>query len=267
MFLVRHGETQANLNRIYHGRFDSPLTERGVGQAQAIGRYLAASPVAGSLRIISSPQPRAHRTAEIIRDCLDDRNPAPITLDERLCEVSIGSWEGRGHKEIAALAPGTFDGDGRHVWCFCAPDGETYDEFSARAGEWLRETGDDPSLIVVTHGIVGRVLRGLYASLPRLTALSLPVPQNQIFHLSRGAVEEIIIEGAPTIVRLTKVMPMPDYHVLIEFDDGVAGMLDLRDKLPDSIPQDEVTFQQVTIDDFGAISWPVGSGLRPKPYE
>jgi broad specificity phosphatase PhoE len=50
-------------------------------------------------------------------------------------------------------------------------------------------------LIVVSHGVVARVLRGLYASLPRAVALSLPVPQDRIFRLADGTIEEIVIPG------------------------------------------------------------------------
>jgi len=38
---------------------------------------------------------------------------------------------------------------------------------------------------------VTRILRGLYAGLPRSQALSLPVPQDRIFRLAGGAIEEI----------------------------------------------------------------------------
>jgi hypothetical protein len=45
------------------------------------------------------------------------------------------------------------------------------------------------------------------------------------------------IEAALTIARLTKVIPMPDYH----FDDGVSGLVDVGMRFPGSIlaPQDE----------------------------
>jgi probable phosphoglycerate mutase len=262
MLLVRHGETRANLERRYHGRRNSPLTDRGRAQAHAMGRQIGRLPEAKSAKIVSSPQPRAHRTAEIIREHLSD-SAAAVSLDDRLCEVSIGNWEGCSHEEIAALAPGTFEGDGRYEWCFCAPRGETYDAFTVRIADWLRETPDDPALIVVTHGIVARVLRGLYAGLPRLTALSLPIPQDRIFRLSQGTIAEIVVEVGITIPRIVKVTPMPDYRLLVEFDDGVRGPLDIRAGQSPSIPQfhDEAAFQQVTIDDFGAVSWPSGPGL------
>ena len=44
IFLVRHGETEWNLMRRYQGRGDSPLTARGVAQAEAIGRLLRGLP-------------------------------------------------------------------------------------------------------------------------------------------------------------------------------------------------------------------------------
>src|SRR6202007_772584 len=115
-----------------------------------------------------------HRTAEIIHQCFDN-TVSLVRLDDRLCEVSIGGWEGLSQAEIIALAPGTFDGGGRHNWCFRAPNGETYAELEARLDDCLSEISDHPGLIIVTHGIVARVLRGLYSGLPRSLTLSLPI--------------------------------------------------------------------------------------------
>jgi broad specificity phosphatase PhoE len=190
ILLVRHGETEWNLARRYQGWSDSPLTARGLAQAEAIGRYLCTDPDAAGATIIASPIGRARRTAEIIRDCLG--RAAPMRFDERLREISLGSWDGLDRDEIAVLAPGIFDGDGYHEWYFRAPDGETFDVFSGRIAAWLAET-EGQRLIVVSHGVVTRVLRGLYAGLPRAVALSLPVPQDRIYRLAAGAIEEIEI--------------------------------------------------------------------------
>jgi probable phosphoglycerate mutase len=89
-----------------------------------------------------------------------------------------------------------FDGDGRYDWYFRSPDGERYDAFAARLGEWLSEQDSGCALVVVTHGLVTRLLRGLYARLPREAALILPVPQDKVFALSNGAIEEIRV-GLP----------------------------------------------------------------------
>jgi probable phosphoglycerate mutase len=114
---------------------------------------------------------------------------SPIAFDERLKEISLGSWDGRDRDEIEACSPGIFDRHGQQ-WYFTTPDGETYDEFAGRIGDWLAAFGDR-AVIVVAHGIVTRVLRGLYAGLPREQAMSLPVPQDVIWRLANGRIEEI----------------------------------------------------------------------------
>jgi len=60
----------------------------------------------------------------------------------------------------------------------------TLQGFEARLASFLRDAVAKPALIIVAHGVVSRVLRGLYAGMPRKAALSLPVPQDSIFRLS-----------------------------------------------------------------------------------
>jgi broad specificity phosphatase PhoE len=259
MLLIRHGETVANLEQRYHGRLDSPLTERGIAQAQAIGRRLSTLIMASSLEIVSSPQPRAHKTAEILRECFDE-TVSPVRLDERLSEVSIGEWEGLSQPEIIGLAPGTFDGDGRYNWCFRAPGGETCDAFAARISDWLAETTDHPALVVVTHGIVARVLRGLYAAMPRPLALSLPIPQDRVYRLEDKGIDEITVDVELSMPRITRISALPGHRLYVEFDDGLAGTIDIRCRI---VLPDEILFQQFTINDFGAVCWPSGEGLGP----
>jgi probable phosphoglycerate mutase len=148
-------------------------------------------PEAVEAAIVSSPLGRARRTAQIIQ--ATRVSLAPIGFDERLREISIGSWDGLDRDEIEALRPGIFDGDSRHEWYFRTPDGETYEAFAGRIGDWLGE-GAAGARIVVAHGIVTRVLRGLYAGLPRAVALSLPVPQDRIYRLADSRIEEIAVD-------------------------------------------------------------------------
>ncbi len=189
IFLLRHGETEWNLERRFQGRFDSPLTERGTAQSRAIGRLLAALPDAASSPVAASPQGRARRTAEII---LEQRGvPGELRLDDRLRELSLGSWDGLTYGEVEKRSPGVFDGNGRYEWYFRSPDGESYDAFARRIADWLHECDRSPFLIVVAHGLVTRVMRGLYGRLPPAVALTLPVRQDRIFRLSSGMIEEI----------------------------------------------------------------------------
>jgi broad specificity phosphatase PhoE len=191
ILLVRHGETEWNRERRIQGRLDSPLTQRGLAQARAIGRLVGTWPDAASARIVASPQGRARRTAEIIGEQL--AAGPDLIIDDRLREISVGSWDGLTYRDLATRSPGIFDGEGRHEWYFRSPDGDTYEAFATRLGEWLGEPAETHLLIAVTHGIVSRVLRGLYAKLPRETALTLPVPQDKVFRLSGGTIEEIVV--------------------------------------------------------------------------
>jgi broad specificity phosphatase PhoE len=189
LLLVRHGETEWNRVGRYQGWSDSPLTERGIAQAEAIGRRLCELPEAATAEIIASPLGRARRSAEIIAACL---GRAAVQFDERLREISLGSWDGLDRLEVRSRLASMASGFSRHEWYFNTPDGETYDGFAGRLGAWLDERSDDAPCIVVCHGIATRLLRGLYAGLPQAAAIRLPVPQDRIFRLASGVIEEIV---------------------------------------------------------------------------
>ena len=195
ILLVRHGETGWNRERRYQGWLNSPLTERGVAQASAIGLLVASLPDAADATVVASPLGRARRTAEIVRDQL--RGIRTLRIDERLRELTMGSWDGLTFNQIEAISPGIFEREGPE-WCFASPDGESYAGFAGRVGEWLGEQDESLTTIVVAHGLVSRVLRGLYAGLARADALTLPVPQDRIFRLSGGKIETIAVQSAPS---------------------------------------------------------------------
>jgi broad specificity phosphatase PhoE len=188
LLLIRHGETEWNVARRYQGQLDSPLTERGIAQAEAIGRRILELREFDAAPVVASPLGRARQTAAII--CAKRRSPA-FGTDERLREVTLGSWDGLFRDEIAARSPGIFETHGSYEWYFHSVDGEGYDAFHARLAAFLQDALTRPVQIIVAHGVVSRVLRGLYAGLLRDAALSLPVPQDRIFRLSEGRVEEL----------------------------------------------------------------------------
>ena len=191
IYLVRHGQTEFNRERRIQGHVDSPLTTLGLRQAEAVGhllRDLIRDPV--GWRIVSSPLGRARSTAEIISARLGG---LPVELDDRLKEISWGAYDGRLRSELEAEHPETF---GRTGWAFDAGSGETYEDVAARVGAWLAELPREPQrkVIAVSHGVSGRVLRGLYADLPRDLAGQQDVPQDAVFLLQHGEVGRIDCE-------------------------------------------------------------------------
>jgi broad specificity phosphatase PhoE len=190
MYLVRHGETEFNMQRRLQGRFDSPLTPKGVAQAEAIGRHLRTLVELPEGWIIeSSPLARTVRTAEIIK--AEIGISSDVITDHRLREVSMGSWDGLCREEIEERWPGALRPSTRLSWVNGCPDGETLQAAMARLSDWLESVADERNRIVVSHGISGSLIRGIYANLPQQEMLRLPVPQDSFFELRNGSVRHI----------------------------------------------------------------------------
>ncbi len=94
--LVRHGETQANKDKIFMGRLDYDLNETGVNQAKSV--IIQISPD----YIFSSPLKRALSTAKIISENLSGPQ---VQIEERLSERSGGEIEGLTYNQIAEKHP------------------------------------------------------------------------------------------------------------------------------------------------------------------
>ncbi len=94
LYILRHGQTEFNLQHRVQGHCDSPLTELGVEQAHAAGAWLADQGVRFE-RIFSSPLGRALATAEIVREELAAAGlPAPeVEPVDGLIERSYGPFE------------------------------------------------------------------------------------------------------------------------------------------------------------------------------
>lgn len=188
IYLVRHGQTAFNAEGRLQGHVDSPLTELGRAQAAMAGAALArlTSGEAG-WRIISSPLGRARDTAEAIRAAL----AAPeVEIDERLIELSWGPWDGGLRADLKARHPEAF---GETGWAFTAPIGERFEDAQARLGDWLTSLPPEPDrrVIAVSHGVAGRLLRGVYAGLSKADTLAQQVPQDACFRLSGGTIARL----------------------------------------------------------------------------
>jgi broad specificity phosphatase PhoE len=142
IFLVRHGETDANAARVLQTP-DAELSARGREQAWRLARRLRE---AGVARVLSSDLRRAAQTAE----ALAAATGAPLELDARLQERNFGALRGRAwaELEVDVFAPD-----------YEPPEGESWARFHARVdAAWERvaelAAATAPNLAVVTHGLV-----------------------------------------------------------------------------------------------------------------
>lgn len=62
----------------------------------------------------------------------------------------------------------------------------------ARVNQWLDSL--QGVVLAVSHGLIGRLIRGAYLNLSREDALGLPVPQNVIWRLAKESVEPIQVD-------------------------------------------------------------------------
>lgn len=191
IYLMRHGETVWNVARRMQGHRDSPLTLRGIGQARANGALLAEL-LDGSeaRRIVASPLPRTWQTAAIVAERLG-LDPNTIQFDDRLREQAFGEWEGLTMDEVARDHPDLWAAREADKWAFQVPGGESYAMVAARTRSWLDEQGDGSELVVVGHGLAGRILRGLYGGLTEAEVMASHEPQGSVFRLTGGVIQEV----------------------------------------------------------------------------
>ena len=151
LVLVRHGQTVANVRRLWQGWTEGELTRLGVQQAEATARCLAAAGEPFDT-LYSSPLHRAWRTAEILGQALG----LPPLAHEGLKEIWFGEIEGLTLGEFAARYPEVHrrwsaKGDLSFTW----PGGENRTAFHRRAWGAVEEIvaqHEGQSIVVVAHG-------------------------------------------------------------------------------------------------------------------
>lgn len=155
LLLIRHGETALNAARVLQPA-DTPLSARGLAQAQAVAARLATAGLAG---VLASDLPRALQTAQAIAAAAGG---LPVQTTALLHERNFGDLRGLpydalGHDPIAAAG--------------APPGGESMAGFLARVDQaWTqaltlqRQLGGP--LVVVTHGLLIRALLGRQVALP-----------------------------------------------------------------------------------------------------
>ncbi|MEM7427498.1 MAG: histidine phosphatase family protein [Pseudomonadota bacterium] len=185
-FFLRHGQTAWNHERRIQGQIDTDLNATGHMQAESMARCLAqlvSDP--SEYRFVTSPLKRTKQTMSYVLKALD--LPADHAAeDDLLTELNFGDWEGRHWPELnaAGVEP---ERNPAHYHDWRAENGESYADARQRVGEWL-ESLEGPH-IVVAHGGISRVVRGLVFDLPPEEIVQLKVPQTRFFRIADGGLD------------------------------------------------------------------------------
>ncbi|HWQ03841.1 MAG TPA: histidine phosphatase family protein [Longilinea sp.] len=149
LWLVRHGQTEWNLEGRYQGQADVPLNAAGLLQAQTLAAELSGQPFDA---IYSSDLQRARVTAEIIGWSLN----LPVHTDVRLREINQGQWEGKIYRDLQNCYSEEMLARRKNPYGFRPPDGETAGEVLLRVikvADEIAAAYPNGRIVIVSHAL------------------------------------------------------------------------------------------------------------------
>jgi len=198
LYLLRHGETDWNVQKRLQGRTDTQLNDNGRAQAKRHGIQLGTelaklfqnSPLntldlkseLNDWYFVSSPLKRCLETMEILLASLDLPNQT-YDVSEQLLEISFGEWEGKSWDELRVAVPDLVQARFDNPWDICGPQGETYTELKSRVLNWYKSL--PAKTIAVTHSGPSRIVRDLVSPVKRDKILSLTSPQDRFLAITQ----------------------------------------------------------------------------------
>ena len=149
-FLVRHGETDWNVEGRAQGQLHVPLNDKGLAQAEAIAARLRPMPFTA---VYASDLRRVTQTAEPIMRGRD----VPLVTLPALRERGFGEWEGLIFTEMKARDPERYAALVTGDDTAATPGGESerqlYERVASGVERLLEAHGsDDGDLLVIAHG-------------------------------------------------------------------------------------------------------------------
>jgi len=184
LWLIRHGESIGNRDRIYQGQNDLPLSPLGHRQAELLAERLAAiHPVQPFSAIYSSDLQRAVQTAAPSAQAIG----LPIHLAPGLREIDVGAWSGLTFAEIEQRFP--------DEWAASYPvmdpervrgGGESYRQAQLRSVEAVRAivaAHPQERVLLFFHG---GVLQAVLAYV-----MQLPLPNKRFLHTSNTSISRL----------------------------------------------------------------------------
>ena len=153
VLLLRHGQTQGNLEKRYIGKTDEPLLlddTESMRKISALQKRLEQEGIAGSQKLFVSPMLRCRQTAELLFPGQEQ-----VVID-KLREMDFGRFEAKNYMELSAdpAYQAWIDSDGRLPF----PEGEDRECFIKRTMEGFRQMTEQAwrencgQIAAVVHG-------------------------------------------------------------------------------------------------------------------
>ena len=156
LYVIRHGQTEWNVQNRVCGRADVELTEEGKQQARDAAHQLIGKGIA---RVIVSPLTRTQQTAQLLLE--GSGLNLPMELDARIMEHDFGANDGLDRRDPEFLRCR------RHV-PLKQPGGESVFQVVHRVYSLIDEVKacqEEGNVLFVCHGAVSRVIRSYFVDM------------------------------------------------------------------------------------------------------
>ncbi len=185
LYILRHGQTEWNVEHRIQGHMDSPLTELGKQQADTHGKTLKS--LGGIDQLFVSPSGRARETAFIVNSYAK----AVVTFESSLMERDCGEWSGQVLSEVEARYPQAWQARADHPFEHRPPGGENLSDMQERVSTFLQSLYaiDCDVVGLITHGVMSRVILMDLLGLNPLEAVRAYHPNDAFYRLSFHATE------------------------------------------------------------------------------
>jgi 2,3-bisphosphoglycerate-dependent phosphoglycerate mutase len=197
LILLRHGQSQWNLENRFTGWKNVPLTEKGEAEAKKAGELIRKHNISID-RVFSSVLERANRTAEIAikkaeLNNLLENNKIIMTSSEKLNERDYGDLVGLNKQETADK----FGKDQVHIWRRSydtpPPNGESLKDVVERVSPYFKENikpiiDKGENILIAAHGNSLRAMMielGMYKP-EEISNIELPTGSPLCINLDQG---------------------------------------------------------------------------------
>jgi 2,3-bisphosphoglycerate-dependent phosphoglycerate mutase len=197
LILLRHGQSQWNLENRFTGWKNVPLTEKGEAEAKKAGELIRKHNISID-RVFSSVLERANRTAEIAikkaeLNNLLENNKIIMTCSEKLNERDYGDLVGLNKQETADK----FGKDQVHIWRRSyhtpPPNGESLKDVVERVSPYFKENikpliDKGENILIAAHGNSLRAMMielGMYKP-EEISNIELPTGSPLCINLDQG---------------------------------------------------------------------------------
>ena len=171
---VRHGESRANVEKVFTGQTDVPLSGRGMRQAEELKeRLLSLRPDA----FFSSDLLRAVQTVTPAAEALG----LAVRPEKDLREIDGGLWEGKPFGTIARAYPEDYARWTENIGLARCTGGESLEEVQARglaAVLRIAQENDGKTVVLATHAAMIRALTCAFRGLPLSEMQRIPFVPN-----------------------------------------------------------------------------------------